>query len=373
MCSVTFSVDDGGSVFLVVLLGDPRGREGGERSEGRSSLPDSVLSVGGSDNSDLGTGRSSGDKLLLESVGHTFVHGGTTGHDDVLAEFSSDINVGGRDGSPGEGINRFARHTVKVRLVDEFGGTDSDGSGDSDDSLIGKGVLLVLLGVLGALLLLCCVVLGNVTELFLDLSDDFELGSRGEVVTSFEEEFLEVSSEDTSGNLHTLNGVREGESFEDGDGMGNTITGVGDETGGSTGRVEGHDGLDGDIDVLDLEGLEHDLDHLLSVGLGVTGGLGEEDTLGFVGGDSEFVVEGVVPDLLHVFPGFDDTGSDGVVDVTDTLLGHGFVTDVLGFVLDSLHLLEGGLWSTDGGGEDSLGGFLSGETGLHHTRSAPTP
>ena len=47
--------------------------------------------------------------------------------------------------------------------------------------------------------------------------------------------------------------------------------------------------------------------------------------------------------LLHVFPGFDDTGSDGVVDVTDTFLGHGFVTDVLGFVLDSLHLLEGGL------------------------------
>ena len=107
-CSGTFSVDDGGSVFFVVLLGDPRGLEGGERREGRSSLPDSELPVSVSDNSDHGTGRSSGDKLLPESFGHTFVHSGTTGHDDVLAEFSSDINVGGRDGNPGEVINRFA-------------------------------------------------------------------------------------------------------------------------------------------------------------------------------------------------------------------------------------------------------------------------
>jgi hypothetical protein len=311
-------VDDSGSVFLVVLPGDPRRRNGGKRSEQRSSSPGSVLSVRLSDNSDLGTTGSSGDKLLLESVGHTFVHGGTTGHDDVLAEFSLDINVGGRDGFPGEGINRFARHTVKFRLVDEFGGTDSDGSGDSDDSLIGKGVFLVLLGVLGALLLLCFVVLGNVTELFLDLPDDFELGSSGEVVTSLVEEFLELISEDTSGNLHTLNGVREGESFEDGDGLGKAITGRGDETGGSSGRIEGHNGVDGDIDVLDIEGLEHDLDHLLSVSLGLSRGFSEQYTLNFFGGDSEFVVEGVMPDLFHIFPGLDDTGGNGVGKVKDT-------------------------------------------------------
>ena len=264
-------MDDSSSVFLVVLLGDPRGGEGGERSKGRSSLPDGVLSVGGGDNSDLGTGGGSGDELLLESVGHTFVHGGTTGHDDVLAEFSSDINVGGRDGSPGEGIDRFARHTVKTGLVDELGGTDSHGSGNSDDCLIGESVLFVLLGVLGAVVLLCSVVLGNVTELFLDLSDDFELGSGGEVVSSFEEEFLEVVGEDTSSNFHLLDGVREGESFEDGDGMGNTITRIGDETGGSTSGVEGHDGLDGNVDVLDLEGLEHELDHLSLLALGLRG------------------------------------------------------------------------------------------------------
>jgi hypothetical protein len=283
-CSVTFSVDDGGSVFLVVLLGDPRGREGGERSEGRCSLPDSKLSVAGSDNSDHCTGRSSGDKLLLESVGNTFVHSGTTGHDDILAEFSSDIYVGGRDGRPGEGINRFATTpTVKVRIEKEFGSTDSDGSGDSDDRLIGKGVLLVLLGALGALLILVCVVLGNVTELFLDLSDDFELGTRGEVVTSIREEFLEILSEDTSGITCMCNGVREGKSFVDGDGMGNTITRVSDETGGSTSSVERHNGLDADIDVLDLEGLHHDLDHLLSVSFRLSGGFREQHTLTLVG------------------------------------------------------------------------------------------
>jgi len=359
-------VDDSGSVFLVVLLGDPRGGEGGERSKGRSSLPDGVLSVGSGDNSDLSTGRSSGNKLLLESVGHTFVHGGTTGHDDVLAEFSSDINVGGRDGSPGEGIDRFARHTVKTGLVDELGGTDSHGSGNSDDCLIGESVLFVLLGVLGAVFLLCSVVLGNVTELFLDLSDDFDLGSGGEVVTSFEEEFLEVASEDTSSDLHTLDGVREGESFEDGDGMGNTITRVGNETGGSTGGVEGHDGLDGDIDVLDLEGFEHDLDHLLSVSLGLSGSLSEQYTLNLAGGDSELVVEGVMPDLLHVFPGLDDTGGNGVGKVEDTSLLGGLVTDVFLLLVGSHHSRLV-LWAADNSGEDALRRFLTSETGFHHT------
>jgi hypothetical protein len=135
--------------------------------------------------------------------------------------------------------------------------------------------LLVPLGALGALLILGCVVLGNVTELFLDLSDDFELGTRSEVVTSILEEFLEVSSEDTSGITRTRCSVTEGESLEDGDDMGNTITGVGDETGSSTGRVERQNGLDGDIDILDLESLEHDLDHLLSVSFGLSGGFSE--------------------------------------------------------------------------------------------------
>lgn len=51
-----------------------------------------------------------------------------------------------------------------------------------------------------------------------------------------------------------------GITFVDGDGVGDTITGVQDDTGGTTGSVQGQDGLDGDVHGRAVEGFEHDLD-----------------------------------------------------------------------------------------------------------------
>ena len=48
-------------------------------------------------------------------------------------------------------------------------------------------------------------------------------------------------------------------------------------TGGTTRCVEGEHGLDGNVHGGGVEGLKHDLGHLLSVGLGVEGGLGQDD------------------------------------------------------------------------------------------------
>ncbi len=47
--------------------------------------------------------------------------------------------------------------------------------------------------------------------------------------------------------------------------------------------------------------LEHDLGHALAVGLGVERVLSEQDGV-LLGGNTEFVVEGVMPDLLHIVP-----------------------------------------------------------------------
>lgn len=69
-----------------------------------------------------------------------------------------------------------------------------------------------------------------------------------------------------------------------------SISRVEDDTGGPSGRVEGEDGLDGDVEGRGVEGLEHDLGHLLAVDLGVEGSLGEEDGV-LLGGDTELVVE----------------------------------------------------------------------------------
>ena len=45
-----------------------------------------------------------------------------------------------------------------------------------------------------------------------------------------------------------------------------------------------------------VEGLEHDLCHLFMVGLGVEGGLSEQDWV-LLRGNTELIVEGVMPDL----------------------------------------------------------------------------
>ena len=64
----------------------------------------------------------------------------------------------------------------------------------------------------------------------------------------------------------------------------------------------GKHGLDVDVHGGYVEGLEHDLGHLLTVGLGVQGCLGQQDDGVLLWGDAQLVVEGVVPDLLHIVP-----------------------------------------------------------------------
>merc|ERR1711970_965077 len=98
----------------------------------------------------------------------------------------------------------------------------------------------------------------------------------------------------------------EGITFIDRDSMGDTITRVHNNTSGTSRGIEGEDSLDGDIRGRHVEGLKHDLGHLLTVSLGVKGSLSKEDGL-LLRGNTEFIVEGVVPDLLHIIPVSDDS------------------------------------------------------------------
>merc|ERR1711977_779684 len=113
----------------------------------------------------------------------------------------------------------------------------------------------------------------------------------------------------------------------DGDGVGNTISGVHDNTSGTARSIEGEDSLDGNIHSGHVEGLEHDLSHLFTVSLGVEGSLSEEDGL-FLRGNTEFIVEGVMPDLLHIIPVGDDTVFNGVFQGKDSSLRLGFVSNI---------------------------------------------
>merc|ERR1719245_1120856 len=115
--------------------------------------------------------------------------------------------------------------------------------------------------------------------------------------------------------------------FIDGDGVRNTITRVHDDTGGTTRGIGGEDSLDSDIHGGHVEGLKHDLSHLLTVSLGVKGSLSQKDGL-LLGGNTEFIVESVMPDLLHVIPVGDDTVLNGVLEGEDTPLGLGLVSNI---------------------------------------------
>merc|ERR1739844_722985 len=140
---------------------------------------------------------------------------------------------------------------------------------------------------------------GNIAEFLLDVTDNLTLSSGGERVTTLSEDLHEVVGELTASQVQTEDGMGESITFIDGDSVGNTITRVHDNTSGTTRGIEGKDSLDGNIHSGHVEGLKHDLGHLFTVGLGVEGSLSQEDGL-FLRGNTEFIVEGVMPDLLHV-------------------------------------------------------------------------
>lgn len=124
--------------------------------------------------------------------------------------------------------------------------------------------------------------------------------------------------------------------FIDGDGVGDTISGVEHDTSGTTGSVQGEHSLDGNIHGGGVEGFKHDLGHLFSVGLGVEGSFGQQDGV-LLRGNTELIVEGVMPDLFHIVPVGDDTVLNGVFQGEDTSLGLSLITDVGVFLTHTHH------------------------------------
>jgi hypothetical protein len=196
---------------------------------------------------------------------------------------------------------------------------------DGDDLTIGQFVGLLKGRRLSGGLHLLFEVEGDVAKLLLDVTDDFTLGGGGERVATLSQALDQVVGQVATSKIETQDGVGESETFVDGDSVGNTITGVQDDTSSTTGGVEGEDGLDGNVEGRSVEGLEHDLSHLLSVSLGVEGSLSQEDGV-LLRGYTELVVESVMPNLLHVVPVGNNTMLDRVLEGEDTSLGLGLIT-----------------------------------------------
>lgn len=249
-----------------------------------------------------------------------------TYHDNVAVQILSDINITLHDGVEGGDMDATALKTKDRRLEESLRSTESLVT-DGDDLSIRKLVGLLEAGALGSGLDLLLEVEGDVAELLLDVTDDFSLSSGGEGVAALSQDLHEVVGQVTTSHIDTGNGVGKSETLVDGDNVSDTITRVQNDTSGTTGSVEGQNSLDGDVEGGGVEGLEDDLGHLLTVGLGVDGSLGEQDRV-LLGGDTQLVVEGVVPNLLHVVPVGDNTMLDGVSQGKNTTLGLSLIADI---------------------------------------------
>merc|ERR1712088_1195042 len=356
-------VDNGWAALIVFLLGDPHLLEGGEGRQDGSSDPDGVFPFWGSNDLDLNGGWGKSGDLLLHTISNTGVHGGATGHDGVGVQVLPDVNIALHDGVVGGLMDTAGFHSEEGRLEEGFGGTEPLVA-NGDDLTIGKLIGLLEGGGGGSGGHLLLEVKGDIAELFLDVTDNLALSGSGERVTTLSEDLHEVVGELTASQVQTKDGVGESITLIDGDIVGDTITGVHDHTGGTSGGIEGEDGLDGNIHGGHVEGLKHDLSHLLTVSLGVEGSLSKEDGL-LLGCNTELIVEGVMPDLLHIIPVGDDTVFNGVLQGEDTSLGLSLITDI-GILLTHTDHDTLMAWASNNGGEDSPGGVITSETGLAH-------
>ena len=355
------SVDDGWTRFVILGLGDPHLLEGGKGSKDGSSDPDRVLSLRRSDDLDLHGGRGKGGDLLLHSLGNSWVHGSSSGKDDVGVQILSDINITLHDGLESTVVDTTGLLSDEGRLEEDFWASESLVT-DSDDVTIWKLVTLLELGGFSSGLHLLVEVKGDVGQLLLNISDDFSLGSGGEGVTSLGQDLHQVIGKITSSQVKSDNGVWKSISLIDRNGVGNTISTIKNTSGGSSGSVKGKDGLDRDVHGWDVEGLEHDLGHSLSVGLWVEWSLSQKDRV-LLWGNSELIVKGVMPDLLHIVPVGNDTVLDWVLKGKNSSLDLGFISNV-GILLVHADHDSRVLRSSDDGRKDGSWGIVSGETGL---------
>mmetsp|Transcript_19222 Transcript_19222/g.32755 ORF Transcript_19222/g.32755 Transcript_19222/m.32755 type:complete len:404 (+) Transcript_19222:86-1297(+) len=357
------AVHNGGARLVVLLLGDPHLLEGRQGRKDGASNPDRVLTLGGSNNLDLHGGGGEGGQLLLHAVSDAREHRGATRQDGVAVEILTDIDVTLHDRVVGGLVDTGGFHAEEGRLEHGLGAAESLVA-DGDDLSVRKLVRLLEGRGGGSGLHLLLKVEGDVGELLLDVTDDFTLGRGGEGVTTLGQDLHHVVGEIATGKVETEDSVGKRITLIDGDGMGHTITRVHDDTGGTARGVQGKHSLDGDVHGGGVEGLKHDLSHLLTVSLGVEGGLGQKDRV-LLRGHTQLVVEGVVPDLLHVVPVGHDTVLNGVLQGEDTTLGLGLVTDVRVLLAHADHdtSVTG---AADDGGKDGAGSVVTGEAGLAH-------
>merc|ERR1712188_121863 len=352
--------------LFVLSCVNPHLLEGGERSEDRSSNPHGVLTLRGGDDLNLHGGRGQGSQLLLHAVGDTREHSGSSRKHNVSVQVLTDIDIALHDRVVGGLVDSSGLHTQERGLEESLGATEALVS-DGDHLSVGELVALLKGRRGGSGLHLGLEVKGDVGELLLDVANDLTLGGGGERVTTLGQDLHHVVGQVTAGQVKTKDGVGKRITLIDRDSVGHTITRVKHNSGGTARGVQGKHSLDGNVHGGRVEGLKHDLSHLLAVGLRVERGLGQKDRV-LLRGNTQLVVEGVMPDLLHVVPVGHDTVLNRVLQGEDTTLRLGLISNVAVLLAHTDHDTSVAR-ASDNGREHGAGSVVSGESGLAHTGS----
>merc|ERR1712061_147547 len=225
-------VDNGGAALVVLLLGDPHLLEGGQGSKDGATDPDGVLPLRRSNNLDLNGGGSEGSDLLLHPVSNTRVHGGAARHDSVGIEVLPDVNIALHDGVVGGLMDTAGLHAKEGRLEEGLRGTEPL-IANGDDLAVWKLIRLLQRGGGSSSSHLLLEVQCNIAELLLDVTDNLALGSGGERVAPLSKDLHQVVGELSASKIQTKDGMGESISLIDGDSVGDTITRVHDDAGGT--------------------------------------------------------------------------------------------------------------------------------------------
>lgn len=361
-----FMVDNGWSRLVVLLLRDPHLLESGQGSQDGTTDPDRVLSLRRSNDLDLHRRWSQGSDLFLHTLSNTWEQSSTTRHNNVTVQLLSDVDVTPDDRVVSGIVNTHSLQAQVSRTEQCLCSSESLVT-DGDNLTVRQLVrLLNGRGLRGGCHLLV-EVQSDVTQLLLNVTHNFSLRRGGEGVTTLRQDLHQVVGQVSTSQVESQDTVRQRETSVYWHQVSNTVTGVQNNTGGSTRRVQRQDSLNVDVEGWDVEGLEHDLGHFFSVGLRVHGGLGQQDGV-LLWSNSQLVVERVVPDLLHVVPVVDDTMLNRVFQGQYTSLGLSLVTNVGVLLAHADHdtLVS---WSADDRGENGTWSVIAGETGFAHTRT----
>ncbi|KAF1747771.1 hypothetical protein GCK72_024237 [Caenorhabditis remanei] len=241
--------------------------------------------------------RDEGFHFFLDTIFYVFEHCRFSRKHDVGVQVSADIDVARLDGVDAGLMD--SKDCFDRKYLEESLWAAETLISDGDELTIRK--------------------LSDVAELLLDVTDDFTFGGGCERVTTLGENLHEVVGEITSSKIETTDSVWEGVSFVNRNGVGDTISGVKNDSGDTSRSVEGEDSLDGDVHGWSIEAFKHDLSHAFRVGLRVEWSFSEENCMVFWS-NTELIVEGVVPDLLHVIPVGDDSVLDRILESQDASL-----------------------------------------------------